>query len=110
MISTASHPPISYPPTTYPPPTHPPTHPLFTPPPSPHPHHHRQSTREVNAGGLEGLYEILLDTAKPEWVASLQRMLVAAEQGKPVLFFCKAGKDRTVSAAVTSADACVMCV
>lgn len=28
--------------------------------------------REVNAGGLEGLYEILLDTAKPEWVAALQ--------------------------------------
>jgi len=51
----------------------------------------------VNAGGLEGLYEILLDSAKPEWVASLQRVLTAAERGRPVLFFCKAGKDRTVS-------------
>lgn len=28
--------------------------------------------REVNAEGLEGLYEILLDTAKMEWAAALQ--------------------------------------
>ncbi|KAI8463692.1 MAG: protein-tyrosine phosphatase-like protein [Monoraphidium minutum] len=50
---------------------------------------------EVNAEGLEGLYEILLDTAKLEWVAALQRILAAAEKQRPVLFFCKAGKDRT---------------
>ncbi|GBF91640.1 hypothetical protein Rsub_03944 [Raphidocelis subcapitata] len=50
---------------------------------------------EVNAGGLEGLYEILLDSAKPEWVASLQRILLAAERGRPLCFYCKAGKDRT---------------
>lgn len=50
---------------------------------------------EVNAEGLEGIYEILIDSSKPEWVAALQRVLLAAERSRPVLFFCKAGKDRT---------------
>jgi hypothetical protein len=65
-------------------------------PPPPPPPLRAPAPRQVNAGGLEGLYELLLDSARPEWVAALQRVLVAAERGRPVLFFCKAGKDRTV--------------
>ena len=57
---------------------------------------HPPPNREVNNSGLEGLYEILIDGSKFEWVAALQRILAAAEKGQPLLFFCKAGKDRTV--------------
>jgi hypothetical protein len=49
----------------------------------------------VNAGGLECLYEIILEEAGPEIAASCHAVLVSLERGRPVLFFCKAGKDRT---------------
>lgn len=52
-------------------------------------------SRHVNEGGLQMLYEILLDYAKPEFAAAMDRILAAAEAQRPMLLFCKAGKDRT---------------
>lgn len=49
----------------------------------------------VNAGGLEGLYEVILEEAGPELAACGHAVLASLERGRPLLFFCKAGKDRT---------------
>eukprot|EP00898_Chlorokybus_atmophyticus_P000153 jgi/Chlat1/1138/Chrsp112S01618 len=49
----------------------------------------------VNRGGLAMMYEVILDTAKAEVCAVLRVITVAASRNRPVLFFCKAGKDRT---------------
>ncbi|PNG99408.1 Tyrosine-protein phosphatase, partial [Tetrabaena socialis] len=56
----------------------------------------------VNGGGLPLLYEMLLDSARPELRRVLEVLLEAAEARRCVLFFCRAGKDRTglVAAAV----------
>lgn len=51
--------------------------------------------KDVNAGGLRLLYEILLDSAMPEIAQVLELVLLALEEGRPIMFFCKAGKDRT---------------
>eukprot|EP00879_Flechtneria_rotunda_P007267 GHRR01007624.1.p1 GENE.GHRR01007624.1~~GHRR01007624.1.p1 ORF type:complete len:314 (+),score=78.04 GHRR01007624.1:841-1782(+) len=55
----------------------------------------RMAIEEVNQGGLEMLYRILLEDSPGEWVAALRHIRASAEQGRPVLFFCRAGKDRT---------------
>eukprot|EP00195_Chlamydomonas_chlamydogama_P013534 CAMPEP_0202890628 /NCGR_PEP_ID=MMETSP1392-20130828/968_1 /ASSEMBLY_ACC=CAM_ASM_000868 /TAXON_ID=225041 /ORGANISM="Chlamydomonas chlamydogama, Strain SAG 11-48b" /LENGTH=312 /DNA_ID=CAMNT_0049574231 /DNA_START=219 /DNA_END=1157 /DNA_ORIENTATION=- len=64
--------------------------------------------KEINAGGLPLLYKILLDTSKPEFCTVLRLISEALEAGRPVLFFCKAGKDRTglVAALVLAACGC----
>ncbi|CAG9460850.1 unnamed protein product [Pedinophyceae sp. YPF-701] len=49
----------------------------------------------INAGGLPLLYEILIDTSKPEICKSLQVATECVEGGGTLLFYCKAGKDRT---------------
>lgn len=49
----------------------------------------------VNAGGLPLLYEMVLESARPEMRAALEVVLGAAEGARPIMFFCKAGKDRT---------------
>lgn len=49
----------------------------------------------VNGGGLALLYEMLLESAQPELCATMEVVLAAAEAGHGVLFFCRAGKDRT---------------
>ncbi|MEW5309689.1 MAG: hypothetical protein WDW38_001555 [Sanguina aurantia] len=51
--------------------------------------------KDVNDGGLRLLYEILLDSAMPEIAQVLELVLLALEGGRPIMFFCKAGKDRT---------------
>lgn len=43
--------------------------------------------REVNAEGLEGLYEILVDSARPEWVAAL-RVSARPDAAAALLFPC----------------------
>ena len=50
---------------------------------------------EVNALGLPLVYEVILETAKKEIKACLDRILDAQRKGEPVLIFCKLGKDRT---------------
>lgn len=45
--------------------------------------------------GLPLVYEVILETAKPELRAALETILVAAQRNEPVLLFCKLGKDRT---------------
>jgi len=50
---------------------------------------------KVNAGGLPLLYEVLLDTSGPELCAALRTVTECAERREPLLFYCKAGKDRT---------------
>jgi hypothetical protein len=49
----------------------------------------------VNAGGLEQLYEVTLEEAGPELAACCHAALQALERNRPVLFFCRVGKDRT---------------
>lgn len=51
--------------------------------------------QEVNSGGLEGLYRILLEDSGPWFAAALRHISKSVETNRPVLFFCKAGKDRT---------------
>ncbi|KAF5833059.1 protein-tyrosine phosphatase-like protein [Dunaliella salina] len=51
--------------------------------------------REVNTGGLALLYKIILDSAKIEIRTVLDLICNSLENRRPVLFFCKAGKDRT---------------
>lgn len=51
--------------------------------------------REINRAGLPGLYETILDTAGPEIKKALEVVIEAGEEDRPVLFFCKVGKDRT---------------
>ena len=53
-------------------------------------------SREVNEGGLQLLYKIILDSAKPELCSVMNIVMAALQEGRPLLFFCKAGKDRTV--------------
>ncbi|KAF8073065.1 NUDT1 [Scenedesmus sp. PABB004] len=55
----------------------------------------RMAIAEVNAGGLAGLYRTLLEDSPQEFAAALRHILASAEARRPVLFFCKAGKDRT---------------
>lgn len=55
----------------------------------------RMAIQEVNKGGLEGLYQVLLEDSAKEFVAALRHIRKSAEASRPVLFFCKAGKDRT---------------
>jgi protein tyrosine/serine phosphatase len=55
----------------------------------------RIAIEEVNRGGLEGLYRILLDDSSQELVAVLRHIKASVASERPVLFFCKAGKDRT---------------
>ncbi len=52
----------------------------------------------MNEGGLQLLYKIILDSAKPELCSVMNIVMAALEEGRPLLFFCKAGKDRTVGA------------
>ncbi|PNW84950.1 hypothetical protein CHLRE_03g165300v5 [Chlamydomonas reinhardtii] len=56
----------------------------------------------VNGGGLPLLYEMLLESSRPEMRQVMEVLLAAAERRHAVLFFCRAGKDRTglVAAAV----------
>ncbi|GFR41305.1 hypothetical protein Agub_g1981 [Astrephomene gubernaculifera] len=56
----------------------------------------------VNGGGLPMLYEMLLESSRPELRQVLEVLLSAAESRHCVMFFCRAGKDRTglVAAAV----------
>ncbi|KAG2442948.1 hypothetical protein HXX76_003024 [Chlamydomonas incerta] len=56
----------------------------------------------VNGGGLPLLYEMLLESSRPEMRQVMEVLLAAAEARHCVLFFCRAGKDRTglVAAAV----------
>eukprot|EP00775_Hariotina_reticulata_P010394 gene10394-10552_t len=49
----------------------------------------------VNEQGLEGLYTTLLEDSSQEFVAVLRHIKSSVEQQRPVMFFCKAGKDRT---------------
>jgi len=51
--------------------------------------------REINAGGLKMLYELIIDTSAAELVGALNVVLKGVEAGQPVVFFCKLGKDRT---------------
>eukprot|EP00798_Chlamydomonas_sp_ICE-L_P008168 gene8168-1423_t len=50
---------------------------------------------EINAGGLGLLYNIILESARPELCMVMTKILIALEDSRPLLFFCKAGKDRT---------------
>lgn len=49
----------------------------------------------INAGGLPQLYELLLATAGPEFGVALRTVTAHLEADRAVVFFCKAGKDRT---------------
>lgn len=51
--------------------------------------------QEVNQGGLPLLYQILLESAQQEICQVLQLVLNAAERNRPLMFYCRAGKDRT---------------
>ncbi|KAK9851903.1 hypothetical protein WJX84_007064 [Apatococcus fuscideae] len=51
--------------------------------------------QEINKGGLPQLYEVMLETAKPEIKCAMEVVTAAAEAGEVVMFFCKLGKDRT---------------
>jgi protein tyrosine/serine phosphatase len=62
--------------------------------------------KEVNAGGLPQLYEILLDSAMKEICQGLKIIRAAAERGESTLFFCKIGKDRTGLMAALVLAAC----
>uniref|UniRef100_A0A383V676 Tyrosine specific protein phosphatases domain-containing protein n=1 Tax=Tetradesmus obliquus TaxID=3088 RepID=A0A383V676_TETOB len=55
----------------------------------------RIAIEQVNEGGLEGLYRVLLSDSAEWFVAALRHIKTSAASGRPVLFFCKAGKDRT---------------
>ncbi len=41
------------------------------------------------------LYETILDVSNRQIAAVLRQITVSAETGRPLMFFCKAGKDRT---------------
>ncbi|GLC35756.1 hypothetical protein PLESTB_000490800 [Pleodorina starrii] len=49
----------------------------------------------VNGGGLPMLYEMLLESSRPEMCRVLEVLLAAAESRHCAMFFCRAGKDRT---------------
>ena len=51
--------------------------------------------REINRGGLAGLYEMILETAGLEIRTALELIAAAGAGGQPLLFYCKLGKDRT---------------
>lgn len=51
--------------------------------------------REVNSGGLALMYELILDSSQREICHVMDVILEATERREAVLFFCKAGKDRT---------------
>ena len=52
------------------------------------------------------LYDIILDDSAPELVAALRRISEAAAAERPVLLFCKAGKDRTGLVAMLTLGCC----
>ncbi len=54
-----------------------------------HPPHTNIPHRAVNDGGLEMLYEIMLETSQPEVAAVLKIITKALEHQQPVMFFCK---------------------
>ena len=62
--------------------------------------------REVNRGGLGLLYEILLESSSQQILMVMKVVLQASEAGRPVLFFCKIGKDRTGLIAALILAAC----
>ncbi|GIL99137.1 hypothetical protein Vretimale_4363 [Volvox reticuliferus] len=49
----------------------------------------------VNGGGLPMLYEMLLESSRPEICQVMEVLLRAAESRHCAMFFCRAGKDRT---------------
>ena len=53
-----------------------------------------QSAR-INEGGLPQLYELLLETGSADFAVALKTVVCNLEAGRSVVFFCKAGKDRT---------------
>lgn len=55
----------------------------------------RVMMKEVNAGGLELLYEIVLESSGPELNQTLRLLTDHAVRGQCTLVYCKAGKDRT---------------
>lgn len=61
---------------------------------------------EVNRGGLGLLYEILLESSSKQILMVMKVVLQASEAGRPVLFFCKIGKDRTGLIAALILAAC----
>ncbi|RMZ55575.1 hypothetical protein APUTEX25_000158 [Auxenochlorella protothecoides] len=60
----------------------------------------------INAGGLLLIYQILLETASVELARTLEVVAAAAAERKPLLFFCKLGKDRTGTVAALVLTAC----
>lgn len=62
--------------------------------------------RVVNKGGLGQLYEILLESSSQQILTVMKVVLHATESGRPVLFFCKIGKDRTGLIAALILAAC----
>lgn len=60
---------------------------------------------ELNKGGLQLIYEILLETAGPDIAETLDLIADAAVKRHPQMIFCKLGKDRTgvLSALILSA-------
>lgn len=67
--------------------------------------------QEVNKGGLPQLYEVILESSKPELCAALRIITLCAEREGCAWIYCRAGKDRTglvamlVLAAVGASDA-----
>ena len=56
----------------------------------------RLAMKKINQGGLENMYTCLLDSSDAEIGAALRSILESLEYRRaPVLFFCRAGKDRT---------------
>ncbi|KAF6253028.1 protein-tyrosine phosphatase-like protein [Scenedesmus sp. NREL 46B-D3] len=55
----------------------------------------RMAIEQVNEGGLEELYRVLLTDSSGWFVAALRHIRTSVASNRPVLFFCKAGKDRT---------------
>eukprot|EP00892_Ulva_mutabilis_P003668 jgi/Ulvmu1/1673/UM115_0002.1 len=50
---------------------------------------------EVNEGGLNMLYELIIVTSTLEIGVTMQVILKALQEGHAVMYYCKAGKDRT---------------
>ncbi|GAB4817039.1 hypothetical protein N2152v2_004085 [Parachlorella kessleri] len=61
---------------------------------------------EVNKGGLQLVYEILMETGTENILKSLQLLTEGATNHHPQLFFCKLGKDRTGLLAALVLTAC----
>lgn len=55
----------------------------------------RFAMSKINKGGLENMYVCVLESSDAEIGAALRAILESLERRAPVLFFCRAGKDRT---------------